>query len=1642
MLTTIQPQRFVGINALLNSSSLYRRAFASFAAVVTASAANDASALPTNPQVESGTISITQPSTTDLVIHQGSDRAIINWQNFDILHGESTRFIQPNAGSIALNRVRDGNPTQILGKLSANGKLVLVNPNGVFFGAGSTVDVAGLVATTADISSNNFMAGVMKFDRAGNDDASVINEGRITATDGGLVALVAPGVRNSGVIQANLGTVVLGGGKTFALDMYGDGLYSFAVDGKIAAAARDNNGNAMDSAVENAGSITANGGKVLLTANAAKDVVSNVVNNSGVIEARAARVEGGVVVLDGGNSGTVRVAGKIDASGKDAGQKGGSVTVRGEHIELAAADVDASSSVGGGTVRIGGEYIGQPSWAKAKSVIADELSKIDVSALDAGDAGSSIIWSDDLTKFAGILLGKGGALGGNGGLMEVSSNGALKYSGHAEVQAVNGLAGTLLLDPTNIIIDAALALATQSTLNAGGNVVLSTAAAGGQAGDIFVDSAINWFGTGSLTLNALHDIIVNSDIISTTAGSSTQGSITLNATNNVFFNNATIRTENGAIDVIGRKVALVTSVIRSLTGDIVVNNSRGFSSNTANSVYNDAASGAKVWLNQTQDGSIQNAVDAIGTTGTGGAKITLGSGYWSEQVFIDQSNFTLIGQGDSTVVRSPLVLANRITSRGLVAEPVIYVDNAQNVSVSRMQVIGDNTANIGIGFHRSNNGSVTDTLVRNVNGDGIFFDQSRNSLIQNNRVNSTIARPTLEMGSGIHVMSSHGTLIDGNTINNVGWDGIKMGGGSGYDITNNVITNTRRVGIYSAGISDTDILNNRTTNTNTHVTGFGGITVVGGSANITLQGNVIRSVMNGVGILMNSVTGSNLIAGNIINKTQSHGIQTLSMPGVQIVDNFIGYLNTLGWSAGADNIGGDGIHVAFSNGAVIARNAINETKATPSLQHGNGIYVRSSHNVMIGGENPLDGNSIKNTGWDGIKIAGASGHQIFNNQISNTERVGIYAAGVTNMMIAQNTLNTLATKVTGYGGIAIDGGSANVAIVNNQLNNVKKGSGVRLNGIGGTNSVIGNEINGVERDGVEAYNTQNLTVANNTLRNIGRDGIYLDGIANANLDLNNIFDVVRDGIHANNLSAVTGDNRVTRNKIYNIGHDGINLNNVTNAFVDSNQVHDLMHDAIHATNLSATPTARSVFSNNTIYGIGQDGIHLESVEYASVISNTISRTSKNGIFADNSAGDVLGGRGPKPIGSGPIGFDDSLFASNDVRLINQDGIHLESMDNALVQSNFVQYVGSAGIEANYSDELSFDSNTVEGGVVGMQFSHSYSPNLINNRLIGSGIGAELHVSDDADLAGNIFNGTTLGINLKDSLNASLDGESFLMAAGGTGLRIAEGSAGTIVKDSTFNNGDVAILITDAGSAMQFNGINSSFTGNGQYFVLQNSAMFGLTLDASQQIFDGTRGIDFTPAQLIDAEVLHTTDVEDGAPVGDVFYKFFSNSKEDNNEKPPIVPLPPISNERQAFGFGGGAGSFDQSALGDNQGQRRGIYRRGNFSYAGQAFNLVSDPAESASFDVDGIELSLLNNSSPLRSVNISNQFASLAPAAGGETNPSDPQAMNNLAPSAGGNNPQQPATGQRAPDGAASASCVNEFLGDGYQNGFQCETAV
>jgi filamentous hemagglutinin family protein len=171
--------------------------------------------LPTGGQVVAGSASIGHSAAT-LTVNQSSSRAAIDWATFNVGSQAKVQFNQPGASSVTLNRVLDANPSQIFGQIRAPGQVFLSNPSGVYFAPGASVDVGGLVATTHSISNADFMAGASTFDRHGAT-GSVVNEGVLHATLGGYIALLAPEVRNQGVIVAQLGTVALAAGEAYQL---------------------------------------------------------------------------------------------------------------------------------------------------------------------------------------------------------------------------------------------------------------------------------------------------------------------------------------------------------------------------------------------------------------------------------------------------------------------------------------------------------------------------------------------------------------------------------------------------------------------------------------------------------------------------------------------------------------------------------------------------------------------------------------------------------------------------------------------------------------------------------------------------------------------------------------------------------------------------------------------------------------------------------------------------------------------------------------------------------------------------------------------------------------------------------------------------------------------------------------------------------------------------------------------------------------------------------------------------------------------------------------------------------------------------------------------------------------------------------
>ncbi|NNM52725.1 MAG: filamentous hemagglutinin N-terminal domain-containing protein, partial [Pseudomonadales bacterium] len=289
-------------------------------------------ALPVGGVVSAGGASISSVagSTT---ITQSTPNAAINWQSFNIAQGEAVQFLQPSSNSVALNRVLATDPSSIMGNLFANGKVFLLNPNGVLFGQGAQVHVGGLVASSLNITDSDFMAGRYKF--AGNGGGPILNQGSIVA-DGGYVALLGANVSNSGVISAKLGTVTLAAGKAMTLDVAGDGLLNVTVDQGT-----------MNALVQNGGLIQADGGQVLLTARMAGSLLQGAVNNTGVIQAQTIENRNGKISLLGDmQSVTVNLGGTLDASAPNDGN-GGFIETSAARVNVANGSIVTAQSAQG-----------------------------------------------------------------------------------------------------------------------------------------------------------------------------------------------------------------------------------------------------------------------------------------------------------------------------------------------------------------------------------------------------------------------------------------------------------------------------------------------------------------------------------------------------------------------------------------------------------------------------------------------------------------------------------------------------------------------------------------------------------------------------------------------------------------------------------------------------------------------------------------------------------------------------------------------------------------------------------------------------------------------------------------------------------------------------------------------------------------------------------------------------------------------------------------------------------------------------------------------------------------------------------------------------------------------------------------------
>ena len=1012
-----------------------------------------------NPQsgvVSSGQASISQSGNT-LDITQTSNKAVINWLGFDIAPGETTQFFQPSSGAIALNRVNSNSASQINGNLLANGNIIIINQNGVMFGAGSRVDVNGLVATTANISDNAFMnntTGLFTFDQPGNPTATITNNGTITAAQAGLVGLVAPNVVNNGVITAKLGKVQLASGDTFTVDMYGDNLMSVAVSDQV-----------KSQLVSNSGLIEADGGKVALTAAAGQNVINSLITVPGEILAPAVAQQNGEIVIyaEGSNAvpgnvaankgqatgnSTVLVSGTLDASGSAPGQTGGNITVTGDHVGiLSGANINASGDAGGGVVQIGGDFHGQGTTPTAEATVVQSGTTINANANTTGNGGNVAVWADDYTQFGGLIEARGGNRSGNGGFIETSGH-VLDFAGTGSAAASNGIAGTWLLDPNNVTIDGnttsnpspftatwtstgtsdVLYTDLQSFLNAGTSVSITA------SGSITDAHSITTTTTGSptLTLSAGTDIVINSSVAITASGigslnvvldadtAAGGGAISMASGSSITTNGGNITMGGGALSG-GLPSAAAVGDATNVTG-ITLDNA------TLN-----AGSGGNITLNGT--GWSGSGNDHSGVAIYGGSKVettssglititgTAGSGTdYNYGVDISDTNTAVTAVNGTS---GTAITINGTGAGTTYPNPGVDIQNhalVETTGSGAVNITGHGGAASGVGVE-VDGGTVETTSTGNITITG-YGDNYYGVYI------------TGTSGNGSSLVTSTASGVSAGTITITGTGGtgsfqtgVDIGddnGVSGGSITSvdGAISITGTGGVGSAGGNDGININ-----TASSITASGG-------ASVTLNGTGTGSGGNNNGVYIGSGSGTSTVSvsGGVLTITgnattasdtggNDYGVQLDTGGLVETTGN--GKLNITG-NGGTNDSGGTDYGIYISAGKVESTS----TSVTPATQGtitltgyggGTGASANNYGVYVYGGTvSSVDG-AMSITGTGG---SGTTGSNIGIEVNSASQVTGTNSASIT---LNGNGAGTGG----GNGGVEIDSGT--VSVVNGNL---------------------------------------------------------------------------------------------------------------------------------------------------------------------------------------------------------------------------------------------------------------------------------------------------------------------------------------------------------------------------------------------------------------------------------------------------------------------------------------------------------------------------------------------------------------------------------------------------------------------------------
>lgn len=1369
-------------------------------------------ALPTGEEVKAGHATICSDENTLSI--STSDKAIIEYQKFNVGKGELVKFIQPSKNSCVLNRVVGGTPSEILGHLQGNGRVFLVNPEGIYFGSDSVVNAGSFLATSLSIRDEDFLRDSFEFTLEPGVKGAIVNEGTIRAD--GFIALFAPTVENRGRLFARAEKIFVGAAEKVVLDLMGDGLIQFRVDGELEKAL-----------IENYGKIEAAGGDVQISLRTARKAVQSVLNTDGIEVAAGIEESNGVIRLVGASeiaARNVKIEGdKVETGGMIGavqGEKGGTVQVLGDQISLMGALIDVSGETGGGTVLIGGDYQGKGAERNAQFTTIDAASKIYADAIREGDGGKVIVWADDTTLFDGKISALGGEFGGNGGFVETSGKENLGVlTGWVNTSAPKGKFGDWLLDPAAI------------NVTTGGGGTLAQAANCGTNGTITIDPAtINAAASNvilcaqraagsSITVNNAIAISTSGITLTMTAGSGSAGPITFNA-------GAT--TNAGAITVNGIVTLGVNTTLDTTNGGLAPAGSNITFNSTVDGAHNlilNGGTGGVVSYGAVGGTSALTALTATGATVTQNstAKVTTGGIAYTGATAINLGG-NLTTSASTVSMTGPAILNANLTidttnaggSAGGAA-----ITTTGNVSQSTTQTLSLNAGTGGVvsigGNLIANALTVTNSGGMTITGTTIVptvtLTNTTGNITFNGAATIATSLATAAQAYGV-IFNNGGTITPATTFLNTGGITLKSGSSASLNFTNGVT--------HTAGA--TTVLGTVKTTAAAAVMSFGATTFSAGSSSLvtpagtvgiaatTLSGNASIDTTNAGGssgggaiTFSSTINGSNnltLTAGgssisfagivggvtplNVLTVSSANNVTAVALSASSIVQSagtgtttFNGAVNTTGASG-----------ISLTGTAFAINSAITTTSAGPlSIAHSGASTFGAGLTHTING-------SFSDSGAGTTSLVGT----INTNNQNISFGTAVTLTGTTNLSTNTGVGDILfSNTVTGAQNINLTAGTGNItftgAVGATRLNTLTINSANNVTANALTLSIF-NQVTGTGtttfNGAVDLNNASGLTVItknvtfNNTL-NTTSGGIASIQLNTGTLILGSSAIFTLDGaftqsgtgaVQAANSITTTNDTiqfagavTLTGSTVLNTGAGIGNI--VFSSTVDGASALTLTAGTgnITFTGAAGSATRLGALTINSAANVTTAGIK------ASSINQTVAST---GLTSLTGTIDCNGASGVQLRGSAITVNGSLITASGPFNIANTGTLNLTAGGSTLLGGAFAQTGGGA---VNFS-------GTLLGNSVPISFANNIT--LTGTSTINSGVGA-----------GSV------------TLSGTVDGAQGLTIASGTGNTLLSGAVGPAITSITFNSANnITTQAITAGAISQLGGAGTTtFNGN-------------------------------------------------------------------------------------------------------------------------------------------------------------------------------------------------------------------------------------